>query len=464
MNPLYNPLFLARVAKSYLTDIDRIWKINNEQLKKYRDKQLRKIVQHAYSVPVYKKMYREAGVTPSDINGVGDIDKLPFITKHDLRRNFPHNLVPPNFNYKNAHVVSTSGSTGNPVSIYTDFFTIVKSLMGFIREIREYDVNWRKTRMTIIADLSEDSAEGAYLSETALPYLKPFFSLDNMQVLHVGGKPEELIHEINAFNPEFIGGYPGFLRALAVLKRKGFGENINPRIMATSGAMLDDYTKQYIEKTFTSRIFDVYGSTEGGPVAFECREGSYHIHSDFVHLEFVDDEGYPVSPGEPGHVVVTKLYGGATPIIRYTGMNDFVVPLEGTCSCGIENTSLIGHIGGRKADSIILSDGTIVPPSKITGIPGKVMHELGTDKIQQFQIVQRKSDAVDFLIIVDEELRDVGPSIDKVFDHLKKRLEDKLNGLVAVAVKEVTEIRREGGDLDTPPPVVLSKVDHSKYL
>ncbi|GAG68713.1 unnamed protein product, partial [marine sediment metagenome] len=36
-----------------------------------------------------------------------------------------------------------------------------------------------------------------------------------------------------------------------------------------------------------------YAATESGPMAFQCRDGKYHIMSDLVHLEFLKD-GEPV--------------------------------------------------------------------------------------------------------------------------------------------------------------------------
>ena len=53
MNPFRNPVFLLRIVKSYLNDIDRIWKIDSKQLEKYQNKALRKMVKYAYTVPIY---------------------------------------------------------------------------------------------------------------------------------------------------------------------------------------------------------------------------------------------------------------------------------------------------------------------------------------------------------------------------------------------------------------------------
>jgi phenylacetate-CoA ligase len=453
MNPFLNPITLAKVIKYYLTDIDRLWKYNEEKLEDYRQKCFRKVLKLAMKTPLYKEKYKGIDVNKITLD---NIEKLPILTKQDLRKHFPNGIVPEGFDVKKAHIVSTSGSTGQPVSVYTDFHTIVKALMGFIREIREYDISWRKDRMTIIADLTPGSAEEAYLNQTAIPNLKSIFSLNNMQILHVGEDVEKLIEKINSFNPKFIGGYPGVLRALAVLKRKGYGKNIEPEVIASSGAVLDEYTKKYIEEAFNARVFDVYGSTEGGPIAFECKKGNYHIHYDMVHVEFLDDNLQPVEYGKPGHIVVTKLYGSATPIIRYNGLNDFVIPLAKKCTCGI-NAPLIEKIGGRKADSIVLPSGKIIPPSSITGIPAKVMEKMDTKKILQFQILQKTIDKVEVLIVIDEELRSIGPSVEEIFRELKKKFEERFDGEVEVEIKEVKKIEKPA-NLDTPPPVVTSMV------
>ncbi|NIA10146.1 MAG: hypothetical protein GWP10_10590, partial [Nitrospiraceae bacterium] len=152
----------------------------------------------------------------------------------------------------------------------------------------------------------------------------------------------------------------------------------------------------------------------------------------------------------------TKLYGRGTPVIRYTGMNDFIIPLERECDCGI-HTHLLGIVGGRKVDSIVLEDGRIIPPSSITGIPGKVMHELGTDKIQQFQIIQKSMDKVEIHLVIDETLRDVGPGVDEIFRLLKEKYQQKFGDGVEVVVKEVKEIKKSE-NVDTPPHVVISEV------
>jgi len=109
MNPFTNPIFLLRIAKSYLSDVDRIWHIDSKKLKQYQDKAFRRIVKYAYTVPLYHEKYKKAGIHPNDIKGIGDIEKLPFITKDDLRENYPDRIIPKGFDTEHNFLLSTSG-------------------------------------------------------------------------------------------------------------------------------------------------------------------------------------------------------------------------------------------------------------------------------------------------------------------------------------------------------------------
>lgn len=459
MDPFFNPVFLGRVLSSYLFDVDRVWKMNNKQMKKYQDREFRRIVNYAYTVPMYHKKYRACGVHPQDIRGIDDIEKLPFITKNDLRENYPDNIIPNGFDKKNGFLISTSGSTGKPVFVYYDLLSAIKSLECFVRGLKAYGGNWRKTRIVLIVDISPGSAEHAVFTKSALTLLKKFITLENIKYLHIGEKPEVILKEVNEFNPEFLGSYPEMLRSLAFLKKSGYGKDITPKYVLSSGAMLDSYTKNYVEDAFGTRVLDYYGTTEAGPLAFECLEGNYHIHSDFVNLEFLDDDNKPVAYGEPGHTIVTKLYGQGTPIIRYTGIDDIAIPIDDKCSCGI-NTQIIRKIEGRSTDLILLPSGKTLSPLSITGIPAKVMEDLNTYKIEQFQIIQHKVDEIEVLIVINKKTRNVGPPVEKILSELRKKFQEKIGPDVKIFVKEVEEIYKNKPS--DKVKVVISKVKSGK--
>ena len=126
------------------------------------------------------------------------------------------------------------------------------------------------------------------------------------------------------------------------------------------------------------------------------------------------------------------------------------------------HTPLLKSIGGRRVDAIVLKSGELIPPSTITGIPHHVMHLFHTDKIQQFQIIQHSLTQVDILLVIDEQLRDIGPKVDDMKAEIKKLFEEKIGPGVTISVKEVEKITMIRPGSATPPPVVISKVNMPK--
>ena len=91
-----------------------------EELRKLQSEKLVKQVRHVYEhVAPYRAKMDAAGVTPDDIHGIEDLHKLPFLTKSDLRDEYPRGyLAVPQKDCVRIH--STSGTTGRRVvAFYT---------------------------------------------------------------------------------------------------------------------------------------------------------------------------------------------------------------------------------------------------------------------------------------------------------------------------------------------------------
>ena len=91
-----------------------------EELRALQDERLVAQVRHVYdNVKFYRKRMQEVGVTPEDVKGVEDLHKLPFITKDDLRDQYPYGLVGVPLS-ECVRIQSTSGTTGRRVvAFYT---------------------------------------------------------------------------------------------------------------------------------------------------------------------------------------------------------------------------------------------------------------------------------------------------------------------------------------------------------
>jgi len=454
MNQFYNPIFLSKVLKTYLSNIDRLKKFDDESLRKYQNKHLKKMVEFAYSVPVYHDKYKKSNVHPNDIRGIQDIKKLPEISKDDIKKYYPDGVVSSKSNRKQLIEVTTSGTTGKTLSIYVDMFDIVMGLFGYLRTIKEYGINWRKTQMTIIGDFAPHTAESGYIRRGLQPRLNVNTLFKNIQWLNTNDEPKQLIEKINRFKPEFIGGYVGMLGHLALLKEKGLGKNIAPKYIAATGSVLDKSLREFIERTFDAYLFEVYGATETGPIAFQCKEGSYHIMSDLLYLEFLKNN-QPVNSGEAGRLVVTKLYGGGTPIIRYNAINDIVAPRFKKCSCEISG-DLIERIYGRDDLAIFLPGGRVLLASSFSEIYSKILYELKTNKLKDTKIIQHSLSKIEIQVVIDEKLRNEGVSIQEIFSLLESSFQKKVGPQVEIIVREVKGIDKKG-------PRIISKINRNKF-
>ena len=455
MNPFLNPIFTFKILKHYLTDIDRAWKMKPEEIKRYQNKALRKAIKYAYKVPLYHRKYKKAGISPEDIKSIKDLRKLPLITKKDLIEGFPDDIVPVNYKKSKAFVVGTSGSSGRPMQMYKDMEYISIEALAGVRVLKAYGMSWRKTKITNIGDFSiPTTTDEECLRKGLLKNLSSFFSLKNYQNLYTGEDIKSLLKKIERFEPELLIAYTSVLMGLATLKMKGYGRKIKPKYIISSGEVLDAYSRKYIEEAFETKVLNLYATTEGGTIAFECLNGNMHINSDFIHVEILDKNGEPVEEGEIGSIVITRLYPGGTPIIRYTGLNDIAFMEKHYCQCGM-NTPLLKSLEGRKKDAIILPDGRIFPPATIPMPLADAAGKFRTYKIKRFQFVQRSIDEIEIRIEIDEEQREKGVSVEELLEEIRKNYEKFIGDGVRIVVREVKEVEKVKGIT----PLIISKLD-----
>jgi len=409
---------------------------------------------------MYHQKYKKNGIHPDDIKGIKDIKKLPFISKDDLRKNYPDKLLPKGYDKNKAYVICTGGTTGKSVSIYTDFYTMGKAAMGFLREMKFYNLKPTKSRFVHIGNFNESRIDKIADEKLSKP-LKFVFSV-NVLNIDVNTKTKKILEILDKFNPDLIMSYPAVFQHLAYLKKQGIGNNIKPKYLLTGGAMLDNYTKKYVQETFNCPMLNIYQSVEAqGTIANECIHHNWHINTDFYHIEAINDNHELVEMGERGQIVLTRLWGKGTPIIRYTGMDDWVKLTDfKKCECGLETPLIKDGVEGRQKANIVLPNGKVFPPGAFCFIE-PILSKNNTYKIKQYQIVQRKLDKIEIYIVIDEKLRDIGVSVDVIKKQIKDIYENKTGPGVEIEIIEVDEIKHPK-NANKPAPIVVSHVSQKE--
>ncbi|MDO4650514.1 MAG: phenylacetate--CoA ligase, partial [Eubacteriales bacterium] len=99
---------------------EQIETASREEILAIQNERIQKQVKHVYeNVEYYRNLMDAKGVKPEDIKTVDDIQKLPFLTKADLRDAYPYGLLgTPKKDC--VRIQSTSGTTGKRVvAFYT---------------------------------------------------------------------------------------------------------------------------------------------------------------------------------------------------------------------------------------------------------------------------------------------------------------------------------------------------------
>jgi len=456
MNPFLNPFNGLPFLKNYLTVPSRLKNYDSKKMQKYRDKALRDVIRYAYTVPLYQKKYKAAGIKPEDIKGIQDITKLPFITKKDIVEQYPDGILPIHVDKTKAYVASTSGSTGKPVSVYVDFPTLAQGVLQSVRQGKTYHYNVRTAKIASIGTFHKGRIDRVY-DDAILNYTQLFRKSKNYISMNAFDPIKEIIKKLNEFQPDIIYTYPIILQHLAYFKKKGYCDTINPKILQVGGYTMDQYTHDYIHNAFDCPIVNLYQSVEAcGTIAYECLKGSWHINNDFYHVEVIDEHNNLLNFGERGHIVVTRLFGRGTPIIRYTGMDDWVTLVEGyQCPCGDHTPIFKNGVEGRISARVILPDGRVYPAASFE-LVSLVLTELKTYKITNFQTIQNKIDEIEIHLVVDNDLRDTDPPLDFIFKKVYEKYREKCGPAVKITVKEVKEIK---SPQNKPAPLVISKIN-----
>jgi phenylacetate-CoA ligase len=461
MNPFFNPITGIPFLKNFIFDSSRLQKKSPEQIQKLRDKALKKLIRYAYTVPLYHDKYKKAGIHPEDIRSIKDIKKLPFITKKDMVDNYPDNILPPNYNKKNTYVISTSGSTGKPVSVFFDFSIYSEGIGAVLRSYKIYGIHWRKSSHVNLGNFSPGKADDV-LDRAFLSKARFIYSSKNHLLLNAFDPIKDIMKKLDDFRPDAILTYPMTYQNLAYLKKKGYGKNVNPKVLIVSGYYLDEYSRNYIEEAFGCKLYNSYGAAETSSeaaIAFECNNKTWHVNHDYYHVETIDDNMDLVGPGKIGQIVATRLFGKATPIIRYTGLDDWVTLSESyECDCGLCTPIFMGGVEGRRSTSILLPDGRVYPSASFA-ILSVVLNKMKTRKVTQFQIVQKKIDEIEILIVIDEDLRNVDPQMDVLFKKIKEIYQEKVGSDITINVKEVKNIESMP---NKPAPLVVSKLSQKE--
>ncbi len=336
-----------------------------EEIEKIQLSRLQETVSRVYEkVAPYRKKMDEANVKPEDIKSLSDLAKLPFITKQDMRDNYPFGLFAV-ARSEIARIHASSGTTGKP--------TVVGYTSNDLK-------TWTEcvSRIACMGGATKDDVAqicfgyGMFTGALGLHY-----GLENIGAAIVPsstGNSEKQIMYMQDFETSLLVATPSYALRLAEVAN---GMGIDPRkdlkvkIALVGSELLTDAMREEMHKVWGEDMLITtnYGMSElmGPGVSGECLEHcGMHINEDYFIPEIINPETGEVLPeGEKGELVITCIKKDALPLIRYR-TKDITRLFYDKCKCGrtfcrMENPS------GR-SDDMLKIRGVNVFPSQIEEI------------------------------------------------------------------------------------------------
>lgn len=302
--------------------------------------------------PAFAQRLAAAGLTATDLEQPGGLQRLPPITRRDIQlagKSFYCTDIPKT--HMPVGESSTSGSTGEPVITRR---TSISNLMWMAQGARDHLWHQRDMRAPL-ASIRANLPAVARLKDWGPPHNLLFATGPGLG-MPISLPPRMQAAELRAFRPGTLLSYPNNLDVLIDALAEGGGPWPELRHLQTIGETLSPRIRDKARAYFGLEIADLYSAQEIGVIAVQCPDcRQYHVVAETVVVEVVDVDGRPCQPGEIGRVLVTDLTNFATPVIRYD-IGDYA-EVGGPASCG-RGLPTLRRIVGRDRNLMVMPDGT----------------------------------------------------------------------------------------------------------
>ena len=397
---------------------------------------LRRLVQHAYAnVPLYRRRFDEAGVSPHDVKEPADLLKLPVLTREQAREN-------PKERESTAEPFptirkNTGGTTGQPL-----LFGYEPDSEYWRNAVRLRGYGWAGYELgdKVLHYWGAPVERHPPLGTRAKIALDRWMKREKYVYCAVMSERDmrEVVRRIEREKPRAIICYT---QAGAELARfiNAHGLRTWDTISVICGAeRLWPSDRRDLEAAFGTMVFETYGCREAMLIGAECEaHDGLHVSMENLVVEIVvtepDGKKRLAREGETGEVVITDLHNFGMPFIRYLNGDMAVAGKASRCACG-RTLSRVASVEGRTADLVRDASG-----SAVSGIAFNVLFTGLAGAARQWQVVQHKDRSVTLRVVPGEVLDDAK------LDEMRRLLGRYVQGLpVSVETVSFIEPTKQG--------------------
>jgi len=353
---------------------------SRDELFALQQQRFAKLMQRAWAIPFYQRLWGAKGIEPGDIRGLQDIAKLPTFGKQEVMDSVA--LAPPLGDFHGAEVPiegpggsadpalwpmilhTTSGTTGRPQPLlFSPKSREVQSLLL----ARIYRMQGLQPGEVVHSVYGHGMINGGhYVREALLHYTNALLITPGTGVETPSVRQVELMRD---FGVNVVVGFADYIKRLAdVAQQQGIRPGIDIPVRRICGHLGRESRETLSGAWGGAEMFDWYGVGDTGAVAGEGpdHDGLY-VMEDAQYVEVADVEtGALVADGSPGDIVVTCLYkDDIYPIVRFN-THDVTQLLTSPSTLGWNLKRIAGFLG--RSDNMVKVRGINIFPQSLAPI------------------------------------------------------------------------------------------------
>lgn len=320
-----------------------VLKFSSKQLKNHSFKKLEKIIRKSRDIPYYKSLFNKMELDNKEFSLV-EFRKIPILTKSIFRSNYPDRILEKNINVNKCIKQSTSGTTGYPLQLIYPIKTYIFYIVTLIRTY--FIIGYRPWHNLVYIkyDVVEQSNNFS---------LGPLFKTH-----HINSElsPQDKIKLLrNLDKIDLLASYPSSLLEICYYLTADDKEKIKPKFISVNSESVSAEQLNFIAESFGCPVYNEYSAQECWAIASQCKWQSWHIFTDNVFLEILDEDDKNLGFGEEGRIIVTTLNNPIMPLIRYE-IGDRGALSKKNCKCGLK-FPVLAYVQGRSLDYFELDGG-----------------------------------------------------------------------------------------------------------